>query len=123
MNLSNLLLQALSVIPPKSVTYMKFKANVRTPNGVLVPQYESPIFVAQAHVQPVSKEAYHKLGLDFQKEYRRVWIPKDVVAMEGQLSSDKLRFDNRDWIVWGDTTWETYDGWNELLVVAEKSRI
>lgn len=123
MSLSNLLLQALTVIPPKTVIYKKFKGNVRKPNGVLVPEYEESITISMAIAQPVSKEAYHKLGLDFQKEYRRVWIPKDVVAMEGQLSSDKLRFDNRDWIVWGDTTWETYDGWNELLVVAEKSRI
>lgn len=123
MSLSNLLLQALTVIPPKTVIYKKFKGNVRKPNGVLVPEYEEPITISMAIAQPVSKEAYQKLGLDFQKEYRKVWIPINAMAMSNQLSSDKFIIDNQTWNVWGDTIWETYDGWNEILVVSEKSRI
>lgn len=122
MGFGNLLNQALGAIPPKSVVYKKFIRNTTSASGILIPIYEEEVSISNSIVQPVPKESYEKLGLDLKREYRNVWISADVASLSGQLSNDVLYFDNRTWNIWGDTVWETYDGWNKLLVVAEKER-
>lgn len=113
---------ALRTIRATPITYRKFLGNTKTPNGIIVPQYAAPVAITQASVQPVSMEIYQQLGLDMQKEYRRVFVSADAVALEGQLSSDKFEFDGKTWTAWGNRAWHTYDGWNELILVGDKTR-
>lgn len=122
MSLGNVLLKALSVIPPSSVLYRKFKGNNRAPNGMLLPEFEEGVLIQNASVQPVSTRVYQMLGLNFQKEYRRIFVPTAAVALEGQLSSDIFEFDNKVWRSIGNTPWHSYDGWNEIIVVGDKTR-
>lgn len=120
--LGNLLLKALKTVPPKAVVYKKFKNNFVSDNGVKIPIYETGITIYNASVQPVSTRLYRDLGLNLQNEYRRVFVPANAVALEGQLSSDKFEFDGKEWKSIGNTAWHTYDGWNELIVVGDKTR-
>jgi len=118
----NLLNRAMAIIPPTPVVYKKFLGNVVSSNGISKPTYSEPITIENASVQPVKKLAYQELGLDLQKEYRTVFVPANIVSLEGQLSSDIFIFEGRTWKAFGNTSWYSYDGWNELIVVGEKTR-
>lgn len=120
--LGNLLLKALKTVPPKTVVYKHFTGNTVADNGVKVPSYATGITIYNASVQPIPTRIYQELGLNMQYEYRRVFVPADAVALEGQLSSDIFEFDGKQWKSIGNTAWHSYDGWNELIVVGDKTR-
>lgn len=122
MSLGNLLLKALSAVPPSSLVYKKFLGNKRAPNGMLLPNYDEPVVISNASIQPVPTRIYQILGLDFQREYRRVFVPTSAVSLERQLSPDIFEFDGNTWRSVGNTPWHSYDGWNELIVVGDKTR-
>ena len=117
-----LLGRALSIIPPKSVSYYKFAGNTPNASGIMMPSYDEPVIIANASVQAVPNRLYPQLGLDLQKEYRKVFVPTNAVVLEGQLSSDKFEFDGRTWKSISNSARFTYDGWNVLIVVADKVR-
>lgn len=122
MSLGNVLLKALSAVPPSSLVYKKFLGNKRALNGILLPDYADSVVISSASIQPVPTRVYQMLGLDFQREYRRVFVPTAAVSLEGQLSSDIFEFDGKVWRSVGNTPWNSYDGWNELIVVGDKTR-
>lgn len=120
--INQLLNKALSIIKPTPVVYRKYLGQITNENRIKVPSYAAPITITQAIVQPVSTQIFQMLGLDMQREYRRVFISTNAVALEGQLSSDKFEFYGNTWTAWGNTAWHSYDGWNELIVIGEKTR-
>ena len=122
MSLGNVLLMALDAVPPSTVIYRKFIGNFKSPNGILVPRYNAPKLISNASIQPLPTRVYQMLGLDFQHEYRRVFVPTAATSLEGQLSSDVFEFENRVGRSIGNTGWHAYDGWNELIVVGDKVR-
>lgn len=122
MSLGNVLIKALGAIPPSTLVYKKFAENKRALNGMLIPSYNAPITISNASIQPLPTKIYQMLGLDFQRDYRRVFVPTSAVSLDGQLSADIFEFDNRTWHAIGNTVWHSYDGWNELIVVGDKVR-
>lgn len=122
MSLGNVLLRALSAVPPSTLIYKKFKGNKKALNGILIPSYNAPITISNASIQPLPTRIYQMLGLDFQSDYRRVFVPTSAVSLDGQISSDVFEFDGRTWHAIGNTVWHSYDGWNELIVVGDKIR-
>lgn len=119
--MSNLLLKALKSIKPKSVYYIKFTGETKTVGGVKKLEYDYPILISQASVQPVSTYLVQQLGLDTQKQYRRIFVPTNALALDEQNSSDKFEFDGGKWSIWESKIWETYDGWNNVIVVKDKN--
>lgn len=122
MSLGNVLLKALSAIPPSTLIYKKFNGNKKALNGILIPSYNAPITISNASIQPLPTRIYQMLGLDFQSDYRRIFVPTSAVSLDGQISSDIFEFDGRTWHAIGNTVWHSYDGWNELIVVGDKIR-
>lgn len=122
MSLGNVLTKALGAIPPSTLVYKKFAENKRALNGMLIPSYNAPITISNASIQPLPTKIYQMMGLDFQRDYRRIFVPTSAVSLDGQLSADIFEFDNRTWHAIGNTVWHSYDGWNELIVVGDKVR-
>lgn len=122
MSLGNVLTKALGAIPPSTLVYKKFSENKRALNGMLIPSYNAPITISNASIQPLPTKIYQMMGLDFQRDYRRIFVPTSAVSLDGQLSADIFEFDNRTWHAIGNTVWHSYDGWNELIVVGDKVR-
>lgn len=122
MSLGNVLIKALGAIPPSTLVYKKFSENKRALNGMLIPSYNAPTTISNASIQPLPTKIYQMLGLDFQRDYRRIFVPTSAVSLDGQLSADIFEFDNRTWHAIGNTVWHSYDGWNELIVVGDKVR-
>lgn len=118
--MGNLLKLALGVIPQVEISYVKFLGNTVSNIGVKVPSYGEGI-VINGSVQRVKTEVYEQLGLKMEKNYKAVFVPVDIVGINYQVSPDKFTFYGRNWIVCGDlANWYNYDGWNVLLVVAER---
>lgn len=118
--MGNLLRLALGVIPPVKISYSKFMGNVVSEVGVKIPTYSQPLEI-NGSVQRVKTDVYEALGLKMEKNYKAVFVPADIVGINYQQSPDKFSFYGKDWIVCGDlANWYQYDGWNVLLVVAER---
>lgn len=120
--IKQLLNQALRIVQNYPVQYVQFAGNVKGTNGIVSPSYNAPISVNNASVQPLPTQLYQLLGLDMQREYRRVFVSTNALALEGQISSDKFIIDGKEWTIWGNQPWHSYDGWNELIVVGAKTR-
>lgn len=116
----NLLNIAHRVIPYTSVTYRKFIGNTDNGRGDEIPLYADPVEYPRCSVQPVSNDVFHKRGLDLQKNYRTVFIPGLVKALDDQLSPDRLLFYDKTWTVVTTDEWTQYDGWCGLIVVEDK---
>lgn len=119
--LNNLLNLALRVIKKTPVSYEKFKENAPGFGGVMQPQYEEPKTVLNAICEPLTNEMYKELGLDFQKEYFRVFMQGNANVLDGgKPSPDRLTFNGKTWIVIKNQVWSEYDGWCEIVCVNQK---
>lgn len=116
----NLLLKALNLIPPVSVTYKKFLGNTRSADGILSAAYDEGAEYPNASVQPVPTEVYHERGMDMQKKYFDVYIPAEIRALEGQEAPDVVVFGLKTYKVWKTEPWQFYDGWTKCTVVEDK---
>ena len=118
---SGLLSRALNLIRRTPVEYLKF-AGVKSEGGLDIPQYAEPVSVSDAIAQPLNNAVYKELGLDFQKEYFTVWVKEDALALEGggREYPDRLVFHGKTWIIEKVRRWHEYDGWNEIICVAQK---
>lgn len=116
----NLLLKALNLIPPVSVTYKKFLGNARSGDGILSAEYGEGTVCPNAAVQPVPTEVYHERGMDVQKKYFDVYLPVEIRALEGQDAPDIVIFESNTYKVWKTEPWQSYDGWTKCTVVEDK---
>lgn len=112
---------ALGIIPPVSVVYNKYLGSTISEVGTEVPNYDTQGVEFAGSVQRVRTEIYEAMGLNFQKKYKVVFVPEDALSIADQKAPDKFTFYGKSWVIVGDVgNWYDYDGWNAILVVAEK---
>lgn len=111
---------AYSLIPPQPIQVYRFLDNTTDSTGIERPTYGEPIDV-EASVQSVDNSVYEQLSLDFQKNYRMVYAPIQMVGLDQQENPDKLVFEGRNWIVVKTGDWTYYNGWSGVLVVENKA--
>lgn len=88
---SNLLNMALSVIAPQKFTYYAFVSRKTGINGLDVATYASPMRV-RGSVQPVPRSMYETLGLNLQKTYVNIFIARNIVDLNRDVSGDYIIF-------------------------------
>src|SRR6202034_1711709 len=113
---SNLLDMAFNLIAQQILSY--FKASGRTVNAVgqNVTNYDNPIFI-EGSFQPVSKNLYQALGLDFQKSYFNLYVSKNIIDIRRDVTSDQVVFNGRLFQCLSNTEWIGIDGWAAVLCV------
>ena len=117
----NLLNQALAVLRKTPITYEQYASQNVGFGGVAQNSYNAPITVSNAIVQPLSNRLYKDYGLDFQKRYIRIFLSSNALALEnGNASPDRITYEGSTWIVISVKQWYLYDGWNEIIAIAEK---
>lgn len=120
MRLDNILLTAMTVIPPEPIEYEKYKGNITNQIGYDV-SYYAPAVKTQASIQShISEKMYQAYGLDLNKNYRLVNIPAEIIGTAEQITPDRLTFHGRRWIVIKSNNWHEYNGWCKIIVVEEK---
>ena len=113
---SNILNAALSVIGSQYFDYYKFLARQTNTIGVDVTVYENPILLSGS-IQPVPQNTYAAMGLDFQKNYINIYVSKDTLDINRDISGDKIIFNNEQYKCVSNTDWFAMDGWTSILAV------
>lgn len=90
---ANILAIALGVLASQTFTYFAFVQRTPQPNGLYVDTYTAGM-TFRGSVQPVPRSMFERLGLDFQKTYVNVFLPREVVDVDRDVSSDYIVFGN-----------------------------
>lgn len=113
---SNLLRQALKVIKPTTIKYVKFNGRVLNAARIWVDSYDEPVDL-KASVQAVPREKYQDLGLDLQKNYIKIWASKDLVDLKRNYSGDYFIYGTTKYKLSGETPWFLQDGWASAIAI------
>lgn len=113
---SNLLLRAKRLIRFSTVDYFSFKS--RTLNDVRqwIPEFD-PSFKLSASVQAVQRDTYTQYGLDFQRNYVRLYAAHNIIDLERDSSGDRFIYNGRLFQLESQFTWWHEDGWDRCLAV------
>ena len=113
---SNILTMALSAIAAQQITYLAFVSRSTNSIGMQVPVYASPVMI-RGSIQPVPRELMERLGLEFQKNYVRIFAPNNLIDIARDVSSDKFQFSGVTYQGLSLTKWFSVDSWNEILAI------
>jgi len=116
----NLLLTALTVIPPEKILFEKWTANTTNSIGYDVSTYTDPVETIASIQAHISEKMYQAFGLDMNKNYRLVNIPAHIIGTAEQVTPDRLTFHGKKWIVIKSNNWKIYNGWCKVIVVEDK---
>lgn len=113
---SNLYRSAVRLIKQTTVQYMKF--NNRTLNAArqFVSGYDTA-FDLQCSLQAVQRSSYQNLGLDFQKNYVKVYAAQDMIDLKRDSSGDRFIYAGLLYQLEDQKTWYLVDGWVSCLAV------
>lgn len=112
----NILNMAMSVIQKQDFTYQPFKTRTLNEIGNFVADYDSGIPV-KGSVQPVPRNLYQGMGLDFEKNYFNFFVPADIFDVERDISGDQFIFQCKNFQCESKTAWYGIDGWVQVLCV------
>lgn len=113
---SNILLQAMRLIKPTTVQYFRTTGRTQNTARQWVPSFADPIAL-QASVQAVNRASYENLGLDFQKNYIKIFAAIDAVDIERDSSGDRFIFNGRFYQMDSQNSWFAIDGWMSCLAI------
>lgn len=114
---SNLYKLAAKVIAQQTVGYHRFISRDDNVIGLDVAKY-APVKDIRGSFQPVPRNLYEKLGLDFQNSYFTLYAARDILDIQRDVSGDQITFCNEKYQVLslsGD--WFHIDGWVGVLCV------
>lgn len=113
---SNLLRQALRVIKPTGVLHFKFKGRKLNEARQYIDEYEKPVPL-RASVQAINRSKYQLLGLDFQKNYIKLWASALLIDLARDYSGDYFTYGGRKYKLIDQTNWKLQDGWCSALAI------
>lgn len=113
---SNVLKTALSVIASQLVSYHQFVRRDENEIGQDVAVYAVARNI-KGSFQPVSRNLYQQLGLDFNRLYYYFYTSKAVLDVQRDVSGDQISFDGFRYQVLSANDWFSVDGWTAVLCV------
>lgn len=122
---SNLLAMALRVIASQvAVNYFQeVMPRTRQSNGVYLSTYNAPVTMLKQSVQPVNRDRYQALGLDFMKTYVMWYVPNlefdavkrnqggDVIEWPVTQAGALIPGQTGRYQLDGDNPWQQQDNW------------
>lgn len=127
---SNLLATALTVIASQPVNWFQFASVVTGPTGADTSSYASPQ-TKRGSVQPVPRNRYEALQLDWQKSYITWYVPNvdamsimrnpdgngDVIEWPVNNDGSLIAGKSRRYQLIGDNPWTNIDNWTAVIGV------
>lgn len=113
---SNLLTQALQIIAAQSITYLAYKSRTANGIGLWVNTYAAPVTI-RGSFQPVPRSLMEILGLDMNKSYVNIFVPRSIIDIARDVSSDQFQYCGITYQALSITPWVNIDGWNQVLAV------
>lgn len=113
---ANLLSIAARVIQFQTLGWRAFVSRSVNSTGDQISLFALSVDI-QASFQPVDKKLYQDLGLNFSKNYAKVYTSAPVLPTTRDREGDKLTFGGRTWQCESDQNWSVVDGFTKMLVV------
>lgn len=113
---SNLLAEALGIIASQSVIYYRFASRATNAIGLDLPTYDEPEEVFGSF-QPVPRNLYQSLGLDFEKDYWNFYSITQMNGVSRDTSGDKIVYNGKTYQALSANDWHSVDGWQGMLFI------
>lgn len=113
---SNILNIALTAIGMQQVLYYRFLTRVTNEIGLDESNYDSPIVVSGS-LQPVPRNRYEQLGLDFNRNYFTFYAAKNIQDLARDVSGDRISFNGKVFDCLSANDWHGIDGWLAITIV------
>lgn len=113
---SNLLKQALKVIKPTTIQYVKFNGRVLNAARQYIDSYDAPAPL-KASVQAIARDKYQDLGLDLQKNYIKMWASENLIDLKRDYSGDYFIYGGVKYKLNNQTHWYIQDGWASAIAI------
>lgn len=113
---SNLLALANRVIATQTLSYAAYSSRTANSVGVWNTAYAAPVII-RGNIQPVPRNRYENMGLDFQKNYATIFIQKNVIDIARDVSGDQFTYNGRIFEAISRTDWFGQDSWDSVLCV------
>lgn len=115
---SNLLSIAMRVLTPQPVQWRAYVSRAPNGRGILVDTYTDAVTIeSSVSVQPIPRNLYQALGLDFAKEYWTLWVQPDVQVLKRDVTGDLVIYEGLLLKCESDTNWRSADGWRKIQAV------
>lgn len=111
----NLLALASTVIRPQETTYFRWLGKTTNDIGYDVPTFAAGVTV-YGSFQPVKREKFETLGLDFSKEYATFYATGAFRPVMRSTQPDQFAFNGKRWEVVDLVDWFAQDGWQAALL-------
>lgn len=112
----NLLNLAMSAIQKQEMQYLACAGRTVAENGDWVEQVARPVPV-MGSIQPVKRSLYEHMGLDFQKSYHNIFVPRNVADIHRASAGDQFIYKGKTFTVLSNEPWFDMDGWDQCLCV------
>lgn len=113
---SNLMNMASRVISQTTVSYRAYTGRATNENYVDVATY-APAVNIKGSLQPVARDMYEKMNLDFTKTYYNFFCSKALLDLQRDVSGDIFIFAGNEYKVESITPWFEIDGWVQALAI------
>lgn len=112
----NILNKAFTAIAKQQLQYYAQIGRTLNNVGQYVTNYAPPA-VIMGSFQPIPRAKYAYLGLDLQKSYFTLYISKNLVDLNRNISADLVAYQGLLYQCESDTEWFGIDGWTAIICV------
>jgi len=113
---NNLLAQAHQLIPKQTISYSKWTGSETNTNLINVDTYDDAV-ESQVKINAVKSRLYRTLGLDYKKNYVRLFSIPSVSGLSRINNGDQFIFDGKNYQVEAQTGWFATAGWDSFVCV------
>lgn len=113
---SNLFNQASRLIPPTLIKFYKAAGRTQNASRQWIPNFAAAVDL-YASVQSINRAKYSIYGLDFQKNYIKIFASANIFGVQRNSSGDRMVVDGIMYQVEENNPWFITDGWASCLAV------
>lgn len=113
---SNIFRAATRLIGTTLISYEQYLSRTLNASKQWVATYAAAVPL-NASVQAVDRNSYVQYGLDFQKNYVRIYTADNVIDIERDSSGDRFTWNGKLYQIESQNTWFAQEGWASALAV------
>lgn len=113
---NNIYKQAIKTIKPQSFTYLEYNSTTTNSIGNDVPSFK-PYENIKGSIQAVDGQLVQKLGLDWRKNYIKIYSEHEILSVDRNRQNDRVEFNNKKYQAESTKNWSAIDGWTGALFV------
>ena len=114
--MSNLLAQAHQLIPKQTISYSRWLSSDVNPNMLSADTF-APAIETTVKINAVKSGLIKKLGLDYKKNYVRLFSIPSVSGLSRISNGDQFVFDGKTFQVESQTGWFATAGWDSFVCI------